>query len=537
MATRVATARTAAVGRTAARTSRAAVSVSAEAAERGGSSRGTSRREDRAPKSILGVPSRFMKPRIVLIACVVILVGFGLLMVFSASSVTALGANGDAAYYLKRQLGFVAVGAVMACILAKMDYHWWVGKMLPVVWVVTLALLVLVLAIGTDNDMGATRWIDLGFFDLQPSEFAKLTIVFTAANLAGRYFEDGSLALRRFAVLLVLGVVLPVCLILVQPDKGTTMVVALTLIVMGYLAGIPWRYLAILLVVGALAFLAISLRDEYSRARFFAMFDPWSTENRYGDAWQLCQGFYAFGTGGLIGVGIGFSRQKYSYLPMAHNDFIFAVIGEECGLAGTLGVLAGFMVFLWAGLEIARQAPDLPGRLVAAGCTSLIIIQLFLNVAGVLGLFPMSGKPIPFLSYGGSSIIASLMLVGLIISVSVHSRLPETRHDSARRSMREVEDAPVAGRDLTLVGEPRVRSRGGFRERGERDERATRERAEQRASRPDFRVVEGGGGPRERGGTDAARTRSSGGRQRIDLGPSAAERLRGSGQDERRRGR
>ncbi len=452
-----------------------------------------------------------MRPRLVLLASVVVLVAFGLLMVFSASSVTALNSTGDAAYYLKRQLAFIALGTAVAVVLAKVDYHVWVRSALMIVWVVTVVLLVAVVALGTDNGMGATRWIDLGFFDLQPSEFAKITVIFTAANVAEQYYERGSIDLAHFLVLLGVGVGLPLVLIIIQPDKGTTMVCGLTLVVMGYLAGMPKRYLFLALLLAGGAFVGLSLKDDYSRARFLTMFDPWA--DPYGNGWQLIQGFYAFGSGGLLGVGVGFSRQKYAYLPMAHNDFIFAVIGEECGLVGTLGLIAGFMVFLWAGLQIARHAPDLAGRLVAAGCTSIVVIQLFLNVLGVIGWFPLSGKPIPFVSYGGSSILASLMLVGLVTSVSVHSRLPETAHDRERRSWREV-DAGEGGAGLSLVGEPTPRS-----------ERSAP--AAPRAARPGLRVVEGGSSARGERGAPRGRVSESGGRRRIDLGPSPTERLRG----------
>ncbi|HJB48221.1 MAG TPA: putative lipid II flippase FtsW [Candidatus Olsenella excrementigallinarum] len=467
-----------------------------------------------ADRRVFGVPERFMRPRLVLLAVVAALVGFGLLMVFSASSVTALSSTGDPAYYLKRQLGFVAAGALCALALAKLDYRLWVRQLLMPIWVLTAALLLAVIVLGTDNGMGATRWIDLGFFDLQPSEFAKITVIFTAANLAEQYYDRGSIDWIHFIVLLGVGVGLPLVLIVTQPDKGTTMVVGLTLVVMGYLAGVPKRYLLVLLALGAAVFLFLSLRDDYSRARFLTMFDPWA--DPYGNGWQLIQGFYAFGSGGLLGVGVGFSRQKYSYLPMAHNDFIFAVAGEEWGFVGTIGVLAGFLAFLWAGLEIARHAPDFAGRLVAAGCTSIVVIQLFLNVFGVLGLFPLSGKPIPFLSYGGSSILASLMLVGLVMSVSLHSKLPETAHDGVRRSWREVGGEPDAPA-LSLVGE--ATSRSERRAPGASPSRST--------SGPRLRVVDGGRGPR--GGARAARGRPGpgGGRTRIDLGPSATERLRG----------
>ncbi len=482
--------------------------------------RDRSEKREGAERTLFGVPERFMRPRLILFAIVAILVGFGLLMVYSASSVTALNDTGDAAYYLKRQLGFVLVGTAAAVILARLDYRLWVKRFMMPIWVLTVLLLLLVLVAGTDNDMGANRWIDLGFFDLQPSEFAKITVIFTAANLAQRYFEEGSLDWATFLKLLIAGVAVPLVLIIAQPDKGTTMIIALTLLVMGYLAGMPKLLLLALFVLGAAAFVFLSVSDAYSFQRLKTMLDPWS--DRYNTGWQLVQGFYAFGTGGLFGVGVGFSRQKYAYLPMAHNDFIYAVIGEECGFVGTVGVLVGFAVFLWAGFQIARHAPDLAGRLLAAGCTSIVIIQLLLNVSGVLGVFPLSGKPIPFLSYGGSSILASLMLVGLIASVSIHSKLPETVHDGARRSLREVGGGggPEGG-GFSFVGEPVPRSERGRTNGSGRGGSG-------------LRVVEGGGRPakgsRPRGGRRGQGSGSSGGnRRRVDLGPNATERLRGRG--------
>lgn len=471
---------------------------------------GRASRASRAERMIFGVPERFMRPRLVLLAAVVVLLGFGLLMVYSASSVTALSATGDAAYYLKRQALFACAGAAIAVGLALVDYHVWVRLIVPV-WAVTVLLLLIVIVAGTDNEQGANRWIDLGFFDLQPSEFAKISIVFTAAAIAERYYEEGSIDGRTFLILLGLGVALPVGLILIQPDKGTTLILCLTLLVLGYLSGVPLRIILVLLLGGMVAFFALSMRDEYSARRLYAMLDPWS--DQYDTGWQLIQGYYAFGSGGLLGVGIGFSRQKYSYLPLAHNDFIFAVVGEECGLVGAVGMLAGFAVFLWAGLEIARHAPDLAGRLIAAGCSSLVIVQLLVNVCGVLGLFPMTGKPVPFISYGGSSIVSSLLLVGVIASVSIHSSLPETAYDRERRSWQVKESSPVPGAGgLSFAGEPMPRS----------------ERPRASAPRRSLTVVEGGTRPR-RGGPSigGARGGASGGRRRIDLGPGAAERLRG----------
>lgn len=487
-----------------------------------------------------------MRPRLVFIAVTAILVSFGLLMVYSSSSVTALLEDGDAASYFKKQLLLALVGVVAAVVIAKVDYHTWSRKLINVLWVLTVVLLLLVFTPFAGGDaLGANRWITVAGFQIQPSEFAKLSIVLTAASLAERYFDEGSLRWDEFIKLMGVGVGVPVLLIIMQPDKGTTMVLGITIVLMAYLAGVPKHIILGFLILGVLAFLALSLKDDYSRQRFLTMFDPW--QDPFDTGYQLIQGFYAFGSGGLFGVGIGFSRQKYSYLPYAYNDFIFAVIGEECGLVGTLGMLAGFGVFAWAGLKIAQHAPDLAGRLIAAGCTSLIVVQMLLNVAGVIGIFPLSGKPIPFISYGGTSILASLMIAGMIVSVSVHSRLPETEHDSARRSWRLEEDAPSprAGGGLSFVGDPVPRS-----------ERAAGGRGSAPGARGGFTVVGGRdrgrapGGPRGQAprGTRGARgssragspprgrtTTDANGRRRIDLGPSASERLRGTRGGGRRR--
>lgn len=485
---------------------------------------------------IFGVPERFMRPRLTLIAVVFVLMGFGMLMIYSASSVSALNntvtdvnTGGDAAYFLKRQAIFAVIGLVVAVIIALFDYRLWSEKLLIPLWALSIVLLLIVRFGGAEDSSanGASRWITILGFRLQPSEFVKIVIILTAANLADQYFERGTITQDQFWKGLFVGVVVPVGLILIQPDKGTTLVIGLTLLVMGYLAGLPPKLVLGALVVCGVVFLAWSLKDDYSRTRFLIMFDPW--QDAWDSGYHLIQGWYAFGSGGLLGTGIGYSRQKYSYLPESYNDFIFAVIGEECGFVGTVCVLALFALFVWAGFKIAQHASDMSGRLVAAGSTSLIGVQLLLNVCGVLGLFPLSGKPIPFLSYGGSSIIASLMLVGLIVSVSRHSVLPETAADRARRSL-TVEE-PAAGRGFELVGEAHPRSeRGRSSLLGGASEvsRGTSRGSSDGSGRSGFSVVSGGrdlGRNVGRGASGSSGT--SGGRQRIDLGPSATERLRG----------
>jgi cell division protein FtsW len=479
-----------------------------------------------------------MLPRVVLYLSVFALVALGLLMIYSASSVMAAAdpdCNYNAAYYLIRQGIFAAVGLGAAAVMSVIDYHVFADYLLPIIWAITVALLMLVIisSVGA-GAYGAVRWLDLGFFSLQPSEFAKLTVILTAANVCKRYFEDGALSFGAFATIMAVAVGVPLFLIVVQPDKGTTIICAVTLVVMAYLDGFPSRPILVLLGCVIVLALILAFKDEYSRERVFTMLDPF--QDPLDKGYQIIQGFYAFGTGGLFGVGVGLSRQKYSYLPMAHNDFIFAVIGEELGLAGTLGTLLGFFAFLWAGYQIARYAPDLTGRLVAAGCTSLLVIQLLVNVGGVLSLIPLTGKPIPFLSYGGSSIISSLMLVGMVSSISLHSSLPVTEYDERRQDWGLTSEPAHHYRSepsLSLVGEPTPRSQ---------------RQAGAATQTPPFSVVGGGRAPSStplagtrrvtspeslRAEREFSEAHAGGrvsvdgrGRRRIDLGPSASERLR-----------
>ena len=453
-----------------------------------------------AEELILGVPGRLMAPRLVLISCVVILVGYGLVMIYSASSVTAVTDYGDAAYYLVRQAIFAGVGLVAAIILAFFDYHLWSHKILPLIWIVTVALLVIVLVRGAGSEtLGASRWFAIGSFTLQPSEFAKITLVLTGANLMNAFFVEHTIDLRTFGVLAGVCVGIPLLLIVAQPDKGTTLVILASLVVMAILAGLELRWILAIVGIGVLLVLILIFKDSYSVSRVTTMLDPF--EDLYYSGWQLAQGYYAFGSGGLFGVGLGMSREKYYYLPFAHNDFIFAVIGEELGLLGTIALVLLFVVLAWAGYRIARYAPDLTGRLVAAGCTSILWIQMLINVCGVIGLIPLSGKPVPFVSYGGSSIISSLMLMGLVVSVSRHSTLPATVHDEYRESFQ------VRSADESTAGEPTRRS-----ERGSR-------------SGSSLRLVNGGNASTARTSLQRRNTRY----ERIDLGPTAAERLRDRG--------
>ena len=469
------------------------------------------------------IPERFMQPRLVLLVSTAILVCFGLVMIYSASSISAMTSEDmgyNPFYYVQRQLGFAAAGVALAFIVSRIDYRAVVRNLQVPIWVVTIGMLAIIFTpIAGADAYGATRWISIGPFSFQPSEFAKITILISVSYLAQQYFIDQTIDQMEFFKKFAIAALVPLVLILAQPDKGSTLIIVGTLLVIGYLADVDRRVLATIAVAGFIGFAFLSLKDDYSRARVVTMLNPWA--DYYGAGYQLAQGFYAFGSGGIFGVGFGFSRQKYSYLPMAHNDFIFAVIGEELGFIGVLGLLAVFGALVWAGFKIARYAPDLTGRLIAAGCTSMFIIQAFVNIGGVLGLLPLSGKPLPFISYGGSTIMSSILMVGLLMSVSRQSRLPETEYDRQRASWSIAEeqdtfDAPgFAG--LTMVdggvgvGTPLPRS-------------SRPKSSAQSSARPSRGVLRSrdDDAPQGRITTDAS------GRRRIDLGPSASDRLRGN---------
>lgn len=448
----------------------------------------------RVERYVRGVPARFMAPRLVFVGAVILLVLFGLMMIYSSSAITALtsaDSDYDGMYYFYHQAIFAGLGAVLALVFYRIDYHVLLGPSLWVFWIATFVLLVLTYTpLGVEVN-GATRWIGVGSFTIQPSEFAKITIILAAAYLLNDYYVDKGLSLASLVFLFALGIVIPCAIILFEPDKGTFAVLGATLVLMLYFAGAKGRTCLAILLAGVLALAVYALLTGYSRERILAMLNP--DENRYGNSYQLVQGFYALGSGGIRGVGLGMSKQKYGYIPEAYTDFIFSIIGEELGLIGTLTMLGLFMALFWAGMRIARLAPDISGRLIAAGSTFILVIQMFLNVCGVLGMFPLSGKPIPFISYGGSSVVSSLLLSMLVVSVSHQSRLPETEYER-RRSDWSVTSAPRAPRAATMANEGR-------------------------------RLTVLGGG--RQGMPDGARVSTGpNGRTRIDLGPSPSERLR-----------
>lgn len=352
--------------------------------------------------------------RYLLLGSAVFLTVFGLVMVYSASSISALVKEGSAYYFVTRQLIYVLAGIPLAWIASRFDYRRFQGALGMQAWGAAITLLVITYGLGVVRG-GARRWIPLGFFNLQPSELAKIACVLVAAMLAVEWQRrrlDTPTYLRRLGIF----VGIPAVLIVFQPDLGTAILMALGVAIVLFLGGIEMRWVyaaaAILTTFGVFA-IAI---QPYRLARVQSALDPWAQSQDKG--YQAVQALLAFGTGGLRGLGLGLSRQKWFYLPEAHTDFIFAMVGEEAGLIGTLAVVAAFIILVYAGIKIAMGSRDQYGRLIAGALTGMLGLQAVLNMAAVTGLFPVTGKPLPFMSYGGSSMFVTMISLGLILSVS-----------------------------------------------------------------------------------------------------------------------
>lgn len=357
--------------------------------------------------------------RYLLLASALFLTVFGAIMVYSSSSISAMVKNGSQYHYVLLQLLFVAAGGVAAAVLAKFDYRRFQGAVGIQLWWLAVGLLASTYVLGVVRG-GARRWIPLGAVNLQPSEFTKIACVLVAAMLAVEWQRrriDTNEYLKRLAFY----ILPPAVLVVFQPDLGTAILMAAGVAIVLFLGGIELRFVGITVAILAAFGVAAIMIEPYRIARVTATLDPWSDPLHKG--YQAVQALLAFGTGGLKGVGLGLSRQKWFYLPEAHTDFIFAMVGEETGLIGTTAVVAAFGVLLYAGVRIATGARDAYGKLVAGALTGMLCLQAVLNMAAVTGLFPVTGKPLPFMSYGGSSMLVSMISLGLILSVSEYGAL------------------------------------------------------------------------------------------------------------------
>lgn len=386
--------------------------------------------------------------RYLLMGSALLLTVLGLVMVYSASSITASATWGSSSYYLVRQFVFAAGGWVGALALARLDYRRLRGHAYAIWWA-CIGLLGVVLVMGLVRG-GAQRWIDLGFMNLQPSELAKVACILLVSSFAVEW-NRGRLTTRDFGLRVAFATLLPAAFIIKQPDMGTTMTLVVAVVIVLLLAGLRWRWVlltAATVIPVAVLFISSS---AYRMDRVRGFLDPWSDAGDKG--YQTVQALLAFGTGGLDGVGLGLSRQKFFYLPAAHTDFILAIIGEEAGLMGTLLVVAAFGVFVWAGFRIAIGAKEPYGRLVAGGIAGMIGFQAVLNMAAVSGMMPVTGKPLPFVSYGGSSMLVTMIGLGLLLSVSEYGMLaPRAVKPRSKPKERPVESADERRRN----GRPRV---------------------------------------------------------------------------------
>ena len=352
-----------------------------------------------------------------LFAATVALLGMGLVLVWSASSVLAEEVHGNAYHFLVRQVVWAAVGLAVMVAAMRFDYRKLRRPGLVYLAVGTATvLLILVLFVRPVNDVH--RWLRLGALSFQPAELAKLAMVlFLAYHLERRGERINDFLPSLFPALLLLGWF--AFLVFIQPDLGTAATMVLVGSVMLFLAGVRLRYFAALSLPAMLFLYQAVMGAGYRRDRIEAFLNPNSDPR--GSGYQIIQSLIAVGTGGVSGLGLMEGRQKLFYLPYPYSDFIYAVIGEELGLLGAGAVVLAFLFFLWRGLRTAWRAPDPFGTYLAAGLTLAIVLQAFINLSVVLGLLPAKGIPLPFISAGGSSLVLTLVAVGLILNVSQHA--------------------------------------------------------------------------------------------------------------------
>ena len=377
------------------------------------------------------------------------LVAFGLVMVYSATSASAALGDGDPMSYLKRQAVYALLGVALMAVASRFDYHR-LRYIAPPLLLVALGLCAAVLALGPEIN-GARRWFVLGPASFQPSELAKLALCIFAAVYLARRRPPRTLGelVRPLGLLTAI-----FCgLILFEPDLGTTITLCGMMLAVFLIAGVPARLLvaasALAIAVGVLAIWV----EPYRRARVFSFLDPWS--DAQGSGFQIVQATIGIGSGGITGAGLGEGVGKISYLPEAHTDMIFAVIGEELGLVGSAFVICAFAAFALAGFRVALRCRDPFGKLLAGGLTALVSGQAAVNLAAVLGIAPLTGIPLPFVSYGGSSLVILLVGVGILLNIAVNgivvqARVPDSSRGNSRARparARRRRSATRAGRD------------------------------------------------------------------------------------------
>jgi cell division protein FtsW len=364
-------------------------------------------------------------PDLTLFLAVFILAGIGLSFVYSASAVFALRVFHDAFYFFKHQFVWLACGLVIVILFQNIDYRVYQRYTKYMILLAIVALVsVYIPGIG-HAAKGSVRWLSLGFIKIQPSEFVKLAMVIYITKVFSNQNSKSNPLHLLFPVILLSVMFM---LIMLQPDFGTAIDLLFVSVAVFFVSGFPLLYMLIVFIVSLPAFYLLIYQVSYRWHRILAFLDPWS--NRYGIGYHITQGFIAFNNGGLLGTGLGYGTQKLSRLPEPHTDFIFAVIGEETGLIGTVTVVLLFCLVFWRGMSIALHATDDFGRLLSVGLTLMIVIQGFLNIGVVIGALPTTGVPLPFISYGGSSLLSNMIAVGILLNISKYRETVSERFKS-----------------------------------------------------------------------------------------------------------
>jgi cell division protein FtsW len=376
-------------------------------------------------RSVRQVPTAQAISLLVGVLCVL-----GLVMVGSASPVISLGLYGSPWAILVRQVMWMGIGLAVLLLVARIDYRKWRKVRLPLL-VVSLGLLVVVLVphLGVTAG-GSSRWIGIGQLELQPSELMKLAMAVFTADLLTRRVDQLAEPRRVIApVLVVLG--FSAVLILKQPDMGTALVLGCIAFAILFMGGVPMRPIVKVLAVSAGLALVVGLVDPYRRDRILSFLNPGAHQS--GSGYQVWQSLIGLGSGHLFGLGLGGGRQKWGLLPNAHTDFIFSVVGEELGLVGAVALLGLFFALAWLGFRAATRAPDRFGSLLAVGVTVWVTSQAVINVGAVVGVLPVTGIPLPFVSYGGSSLVITMAAVGILINIASRERLSRVNRPRRRR--------------------------------------------------------------------------------------------------------
>jgi cell division protein FtsW len=349
------------------------------------------------------------------------LICIGIIMIYSASSIYALNQYKDSMFFLKRHLLFICLGLIATFFVMSFDYRKLKRYARPAMWA-ALFLLVLVLVPHIGRQVaGARRWFRFQFISFQPSSLACIAMIIYLADFIER--KGNFIRTIRWGLAPVMAVLgFTSLLILIEPDLGTTLAIGAVVFIMLYVSGVRLTYLATIILSSVPALYFLIFRVPYRRMRILAFLNPWADPQ--GSGFQIIQSQVAIGSGGIFGVGLGHSQQKLFYLPAAHTDFIFSIIGEELGLLGTVGVIILFILFIKQGLTIVKHAPDKFGYFLSLGLVLLISLKAMVNIGVSCGVLPTKGLPLPFISYGGSSFMFDMVSVGLLMNVARAGEYP-----------------------------------------------------------------------------------------------------------------